>query len=109
LTLDEVTERTERALEARSRAEVRRALSKLPALPNMGGVAAEGGSVVQSVVRGAMLLALTGAYLLFSFALLLVLGLTLLVQGVSGSGFVGFLFVWLVPTYLLARLWRRPR
>jgi hypothetical protein len=38
---------------------------------------------------------------------LAVLGLTLLVEGGSNSVLLGFLLVWLVPTYLLSRAWRR--
>ena len=49
----------------------------------------------------------SGAYVLFSFALLLVFGLTVLVEGASGSMLLGFLLVWLIPTYLLSRVWRR--
>jgi hypothetical protein len=61
-------------------------------------------------MRGVVLVLFTGAYLLFSFALLLVLAITLLVHGASTPLLVGFLVVWLVPTYLLSRLWhRRPR
>ena len=55
-----------------------------------------------------MLALFTGAYLVFSFVLFLVFGLTLLLNGASGTVLVGFLLVWLVPTYLLSRLWHRP-
>jgi hypothetical protein len=56
-----------------------------------------------------MLVVFTGAYLMFSFTLLLVLAVTVLVQGASASALLGFLLVWLVPTLLLYRLWhRRP-
>jgi hypothetical protein len=37
----------------------------------------------------------------------LVLALTLIVHGASGTTLLGFLVVWLVPTYLLSRLWHR--
>jgi len=115
LTLDEFSSRTARVLSARSREELSRALSDLPqgvfaGLPvilDTGDLAAQGRSVVQKAVRGALLVLLTGAYLLFSFALLFVLGLTLLIHGASGSILVGFLVVWLVPTFLLSRLWLR--
>ena len=63
---------------------------------------------MQSVARGAMLVVFTGACLVFSFVLLLVLGLTLLLDGASGTALVGFLLVWLVPTYLLSRFGYRP-
>ena len=56
-----------------------------------------------------LLVIFTGAYLLFCACLLVVLALTLLVDGASDATLVGFLVVWLVPTYLLTRLWhRRP-
>ena len=62
---------------------------------------------MQSAARGAAVVLFTGAYLLFSVVLVLVLALTVLLQGASASVLVGFLAVWLVPTYLLSRLWRR--
>ena len=107
LTLDELSERTELVLAARSRAELRAALSGLPWLSDE--LAERGRSAMHTVARGALVVALTGAWLLFSFALLLVLGLTLLFQGASGSALLGFLLAWLIPTYLLTRVWhRRP-
>lgn len=107
LTFDEISERTDRVLAARSRADLRSALSNLPVLPNVRDLAGHGGSIVNAAVRGAVLVVLTGAYVLFSFALLLVFGLTVLVEGASGSVVLGFLLVWLIPTYLLSRVWRR--
>ena len=67
--------------------------------------------MVHTVARGALVVALTGAWLLFSFALLLVFGLTLVFQGASGSAMLGFLLAWLIPTYLLTRVWhsRSPK
>jgi Flp pilus assembly protein TadB len=109
LTVDELSDRTERVLAARSRAELRAALVGLSAFPDLAELAAQGRTVARAAVRGALLVVFTGAYLLFSLALLVVLGLTLLVHGASGSALIGFLVVWLVPTYLLTRLWhRRP-
>jgi Domain of unknown function (DUF1707) len=107
LTLDEISERTDRVLAARSRADLRSALSNLPVLPNVRDLAGHGGSIVQAAVRGVVLVVLTGAYVLFSFALLLVFGFTVLVEGAPGSMLLGFLLVWLIPTYLLSRVWRR--
>jgi DUF1707 SHOCT-like domain len=101
LTLEEVSERIGRVLTARSNADLRSALSGLP------GSSDRGRSVVRAAVRGAVLVVFTGAYLVFSLTLLLVFALTLLLQGASGSALLGFLLVWLVPTYFLARLWRR--
>ena len=108
LTLQELSDRTGRILAARSRVEIRRALSDLPVLAVPGELAARTRSLVQTVARGAMLVLFTGAYLVFSFVLLLVFALTMLLNGASGTALVGFLLVWLVPTYLLSRVWRRP-
>jgi hypothetical protein len=107
LTLDEVTERIGRVLAARSQADLRSALAGLPGFPEAGDLAARGRAVARTALRGAALVVFTGAYVMFSMTLLLVFALTLLLQGASGSMLLGFLLVWLVPTYLLTRLWRR--
>jgi Domain of unknown function (DUF1707) len=103
LTADELAERAELVVRARSRRELRNALSGLPMLPDGRELAAYG----RSAARVAALVVCTGAYLMFSFALLLVLAVTLLVQGASASALLAFLVVWLVPTFLLYRLWHR--
>jgi hypothetical protein len=54
-----------------------------------------------------VLVVASGAYVVFSLVLALVLGLTVLLHGVSGSAFLVIAVVWLVPTYLFARLRRR--
>jgi Flp pilus assembly protein TadB len=107
LTPQELSDRTGRVLAARSRLEIRRALSDLPGPADPGELAARARSLVQSLARSAMLVLFTGAYLVFSFVLLLVFALTLLLNGAFGTALVGFLLLWLVPTYLLSRLWRR--
>jgi hypothetical protein len=99
LTLEELSERTEVALRARSRQELRRSLDGLPQLKVR--------ALAQTVTRAAALVLFTGAWLLFSFVLLVVLALTVLIHGASGIELAGFLLVWLVPTVLLSRLWRR--
>ena len=111
LTAEELADRAELVFRARTRRELGRALSDLPMLPDARELAAHGRSAVQLAVRGAILVVFTGAYLMFSFALLLVLAVTLLVHGASPSALVAFLLIWLVPTFLLYRLWhsRPPR
>ena len=95
-----------RALSAGSRAELRSALSDLPMFPEL---LAQGRSALRAAVHGAAVVLFTGLYLVFSFTLLIVFGVTLLAEGASAALLVGFLLVWLIPTYLLARLWRgRP-
>jgi Flp pilus assembly protein TadB len=96
LTLDELSARTEVVLRARSLKELRGALTGLPrTMP-----------LAQAAVRGGLAVLLTGVWLLFSFSLLVVLGLVALIHGASAAALVAFVLVWLVPTYLLARLWR---
>jgi hypothetical protein len=109
LTVDELSHRTGQVLAARSSAEIRGALSGLPVFPDARELAARGRSALQATLRAAALVLLTGVYLVFSVLLLLVLALTLLLQGASDATLLGFLVAWLVPTYLLVRLWhRRP-
>jgi Domain of unknown function (DUF1707) len=107
LTVEELSARTETVLVARSRAELQTALTGLPAFLDVRELAARGRSVADAAIRSVVLVVLTCAYVLFSLALAVVLGLTLLVHGASTSVLLGFLVVWLAPTYLLSRLWRR--
>jgi len=99
LTLDEFSRRTGRVLSARSSGQVRRALFGLsrPSLVDSAQIA----------VRDVVLVVVSGAYVVFSLVLALVLGLTVLLHGVSMSGFLAIAIVWLVPTCLFARLRRR--
>jgi hypothetical protein len=99
LTLDEFSRRTGRVLSARSRGEVRRALSGLSQSSFVDS--AEG------AVRDVVLVLVSGAYVVFSLVLALVLGLTVLLHGASTSACLAIAVVWLVPTYLFARLRRR--
>ena len=97
LTLDEFSRRTGRVLSARSSGQVRRALFGL-SRPSLVDSA-------HSAVRDVVLVIVGGAYVVFSLAL--VLGLTVLLHGVSMSAFLAITIVWLVPTCLFARLRRR--
>jgi hypothetical protein len=101
LTLDEFSQRTELALRARSREELRRALAGLPQL-NIRAIA-------QTVSRGLMLVLFTGAWLVFSFVLLIVFALAIVIHGATGLELASFLLVWLIPTYFLSRVWRPRR
>jgi Flp pilus assembly protein TadB len=107
LTVEELSSRAERVLVARSRADLRRALAGLPASFDTSDLVARGRSVAQAAIRGALLVMLTGAYLVFCLLLLGVLSLILVVHGASVAALVALLVVWLVPTYLLSRMWRR--
>jgi hypothetical protein len=98
LTLEELSERTELVLRARSRQDLRRALDGLPQVSL---------AIARAVGRGAIIVLCTGAWMVFSFALLVVFCFTLLVRGASVAELAGFLVVWLVSTFLMSRLWRR--
>jgi hypothetical protein len=97
LTLDEFSRRTGRVLSARSRGQLRNAL--------FGLSRATFAEPVQTAVRDVVLVVVTGAYVVFSLLIALVLGLALLL-GASASSFLVIAILWLVPTYLLLRLRR---
>jgi hypothetical protein len=105
LTLDELSYRTGRVFSARSRGEIRTALAGLPLLPD--AFAIQGRALARVAARGAMLFLFTALYVIFNLLLLLAFSATMLIHGASGTALVGFLVVWLIPTYLLSRLWRR--
>lgn len=109
LTLEELTDRTGRALTAGSRADLRSALSDLPLLPNPRELVEQGKTALRAAAHGVAIVLFTGLYLFFSATLLIVLAVTLLAQGASAALLLSFLLVWLLPTYLLTRLFRgRP-
>jgi len=95
LTLEEFTRRTGRALSARSRWQLRRSLFGLA--PARASVLASMREVVRAIV--------TGAYILFTLALALVLAVALLL-GASTSTFILFGLIWAVPTWLYLRFRR---
>ena len=94
LTLDEFSRRTGRVLTARSRWQLRQSLVGLSRQPLL--------APVHELVR----VVVTGAYLVFTLVLGLVLAVAVIL-GASTSTFVVFALVWLVPTYLFSRVWRR--
>jgi hypothetical protein len=107
LTIDELSDRTGRVFASRSRSDIRTALAGLPLLPDAWVLTSQGRSFVQVAARGAMLLFFTSVYVIFTCTLLLIFALTMLFNGATGVTLLAFLVVWLVPTYLLTRLWRR--
>jgi hypothetical protein len=99
LTIEELSARCELALRARTQRDVRRSLAELPPLMPQ--------AILRGAARGVALVVFTGAWLVFSFVLLVAFALTLAIEGMSTLELVVFLVVWLVPTYLLSRGWRR--
>jgi|SRR4051794_6139545 hypothetical protein len=102
--LDSLSARTDLVLAARSRRDLRIALDGLPAAPYL---LQHGRTVAAAAARGLALAALTAAHILFTLILLFVLALVLVVHGASAAELLGVLVLWLVPTFLLSRLWRR--
>ena len=98
LTLDEFTRRTGRVLSARSRRQLQGALAGLSLVPLA--------KPVRSTVRDVVLVVVTGAYVVFSLVLALIVALALLL-GASTSAFVAIAVVWLIPTHLFVRFRRR--
>lgn len=94
LTLDEFSRRTGRVLSARSHWQLRRSLLGLPRQSLL--------APLHELVR----VVVTGAYLVFTLALGLMLAVALLL-GATMSTVVVFGLVWLVPTYMVSRVWRR--
>ena len=99
LTLEEFSRRTGRVLSARSRSELRRALSGLSRNSFV--------DTARSAVRDVVLLVVSAAYVVFNLMLALVLGLMVLLNTVSTSAYLVLAIIWVVPTYLFARFRRR--
>jgi hypothetical protein len=109
LSLEELTERIGHVLAARSRGDIRHAFWGLSLLPEWDEFAARGRAALHTAKRGVVLALLTTAYLLFTFTLLLAFAAALIVQGATSAVLLAFLVVWLVPTFLMSRIWRRSR
>jgi hypothetical protein len=106
LTLEEFASRSDLVLASRSYGDLRGALAGLPVPFDTTFLAGFAGSLTRAAARGALLVALTCAYVVFSLTLALVLVLALLLHDATTSVLLGFLVVWAVPTYLVARMWR---
>jgi Ca2+/Na+ antiporter len=107
LTVDELADRTDVILRARSREDLRRALHDLPRLAELPALLEEGKAVARTAARAAVLLVVGGFWLLFSFLLLIAFALTLLIDGPSLANALGFPLAWLAATYVAWRLWRK--
>ena len=95
LTLDEFSHRTGKALSARSRWQLRRSLFGLSPRASLF-------DSLHDIVR----VVVTGAYVVFTLALALMLGAALLL-GASTSTLIVFGLMWAVPTSLFVRFRRR--
>lgn len=107
LTLDEFSARSDLVFASRSYGELRAALRGLPVRLGGADLAEIGDAVARVAVRGAVLFAVTCAYVVFSLTLALVLVLTLVLHGATASVLLVFFAVWAIPSYLVSRMWRR--
>jgi len=109
LTLEEFSARSDLVFASRSYGELRAALSGLPVRFGGADLVEIGDAVARAAVRGAVLVAATCAYVVFSLTLALVLVLTVVLHGATASVLLVFLAVWVIPSYLVSRMWRRVR
>jgi hypothetical protein len=107
LTIEEFSSRSDLVLASRSYGELRGALAGLPVPFETAALGGFAGSLARAAARGAMLVVLTFVYAVFTLTLALVLAVTLVLHGATTSVLVVFLVAWAIPTYLLARMWRR--
>ncbi len=109
LSADELAERTELALRARSDRDLRGALRDLP--PSWRDfedvVVPAAKAATRTAARAVVLLALMSFWSLASLVLLLAFVVALVVNGPSLSEVVGFPLLWAGLTYGLWRLWQR--
>ena len=107
LTLDEFSARSDLVFASRSYGELRAALRGLPIRLGGTDLVEIGDAVARAAVRGAVLFAVTCAYVVFSLTLALVLVLALVLHGATASVLLVFFAVWAIPSYLVSRMWRR--
>jgi len=107
LTLDEFSARSDLVFASRSYADLRAALRGLPVRLGGADLVEIGDAVARAAVRGAVLFAVTCAYVVFSLPLALVVVLTLVLHGATASVLLVFLAAWAIPSYLVSRMWRR--
>jgi len=107
LTLDEFSARSDLVFASRSYADLRAALRGLPVRLGGADLVEMGDAVARAAVRGAVLFAVTCAYVVFSLTLALVVVLTLVLHGATASVLLVFLAAWAIPSYRVSRMWRR--
>jgi uncharacterized protein DUF1707 len=105
LTLEELSDRVAAALSARSRADLRSALSGLPpAWPDLREPAA---AATRTLARAATFVALAGLWAFLSLVLLVAYAFVALLGDVSTTGTIVFLLLWAAVTYGTWRAWQR--
>ena len=106
LTVEELSERTDLALSARSHHELASALRDLPFRDDALDAARRAG---RTLVRGGVILAMATIWAIFSFVLLVAFFATLLIHGPTLHDEIAFPLVWLVGSWLLWRPVKRVK
>lgn len=101
LTVEELADRTNAALTARSRGELSSALRDLPV--SLDAARAAG----RAIARGGLAIALATIWSIFSFVLLVAFAIALLAHGPTVTEAIGFPVVWLAGSWLLWHVWKR--
>ena len=107
LTVDELAERLEVALSARTSRELRAAFRGLPSPWSPGELASTFEGAARAASRALLFLALAGVWSMASL-FLLVAFVVVLAAGASATAQVVVPLLWIAVTYLVWRVWRRP-
>lgn len=105
LTLDELSDRVHAALGARSRADLRAALSDLP--PSWQELGEPLAAASRTLTRVATFVALAWLWAFLSLVLLVSFAVLSLVGGPSGTATLVFLLLWVGLSYGTWRAWQR--
>jgi hypothetical protein len=106
LTVDELAERTNVALSARSHGELASALRDLPLRDDALDAARRAG---RTLVRGGVILAMATIWAIFSVVLLIAFAVAMIAHGPTIGNEVGFPIVWIVGSWLLWRPVKRVK
>ena len=107
LTVEELSERTELALRARTSGELRSALRDLPSPWSPGELRPLADSAARFAARAFLLCLLASVWSVLSFALLIAF-VVVLAADASTAVELAIPALWALVTYLLWRAWRRP-
>ena len=107
LTVDELAERLEVALSARTSRELRAAFRGLPSPWSPGELASTLEGAARAASRALLLLALAGVWSMASL-FLLVAFVVVLAAGASAAAEVAVPILWIAVSYLVWRAWKRP-
>ena len=107
LSVEELSDRVELALQARTDGELRAALRGLPAPWSVSELAPMAEAAGRVATRAVLFLALATLWSILSFVLLVVFVIVLAADASTGTE-LAVPLAWLGMTYMIWRAWRRP-